>query len=350
MKVKKHSKLIVAVQVMLAIGLLSSCGTKQEEKTVFPIRVSTETLIPDNALGTQRYVGEIIAEHTTAVSFSVGGLVQRMLVEEGQHITKGQTLAIIDDTQLRNALAASEAILNQAQDAYNRMKVLHERGSLSDMDWVGVESKLTSAKSNYAMAKKNANDAILTAPFTGIIGKKTVEAGTTVAPNQPVCTLLDIRNVKVKVNMPEKDMGLIHKQSCENVQIHVDAVGGEAIPCTGIQKGVQGNQTSRTYDVFFFAKNVDARLLPGMVADVRLTTAHNEAGHSLTVPITAVQRRSKNDLFIWIMQNDKAVCKNVTIGQASSGRIEITSGLSQGDKVIVKGYQKLSENMQVTDK
>lgn len=349
MKVKKHSKLIVAVQVMLAIGLLSSCGTKQEEKTVFPIRVSTETLIPDNALGTQRYVGEIIAEHTTVVSFSVGGLVQRMLVEEGQHVTKGQTLAIIDDTQLRNALAASEAILNQAQDTYNRMKVLHERGSLSDMDWVGVESKLTSAKSNYAMAKKNANDAKLTAPSTGIIGKKMIEAGTTVAPNQPVCTLLDIRNVKVKVNMPEKDMNLIHKLQCENVHIHVDAVN-ETIPCISIQKGVQGNPTSRTYDVFFFAKNVDARLLPGMVADVRLTTAHNEAGHSLTVPITAVQRRSKNELFVWVMQNDKAVCKNVTIGQASSGRIEITSGLSQGDKVIVKGYQKLSENMQVTDK
>lgn len=350
MKDKKHSKLIVAAQWMFAIGLLASCGTKQEEKTVSPIRVSTETVVPNNDLGTQSYVGEVVAEHASAVSFSVGGLIQQMLVEEGQHVSKGQTLAVIDATQLRHALNAAGAMLTQAKDAYDRMKVLHERGSLSDMDWVDVESKFTSAKSNYDMAKKNVNDAKLTAPFTGIIGKKMVEAGTTVAPNQPVCTLLDIRNVKVKVNMPEKDMGLVHQQQSEHVQIHVDAVGEEAIPCTGIQKGVQGNPTSRTYDVFFLAKNADAQLLPGMVADVRLTTAHNEAGNSLSVPVTSVQRRSKGELFVWVMQNGLAVCKKVTVGRTSGGRTEITSGLSQGDKVIVKGYQKLSENVQVTDK
>lgn len=346
----KHSRLITAVSMMFAISLLSSCDTKSEERTVSAVRVSTETVTPDHAFDSKDYVGEVVAEHVTAVSFSVGGLIQRMLVEEGQHVTKGQTLAIVDDTQLCNALAAAEAMLKQAQDAYNRMKVLHERGSLSDMDWVSVESKLASAKSNYDMAKKNANDTKLTAPCTGMIGKKMAEAGTMVGPGQPVCNIFDIRNVKVKVNIPEKDMALIHKQRSENVQIYVNALNEESIPCTGIQKGIQGNPASRTYDVFFFANNADARLLPGMVADVRLTTAYNNAGHSLTVPVMAVQRRSKDELFVWVMQNDKAVCKKVTVGQTRSGRTEITSGLSQGDKVIVKGYQKLSENVQVTDK
>ena len=343
-------KLTITTLTMFASILLSSCNTKTEEKKVSPVKVSTETIVPNNSLCTKNYIGEIIAAHATAVNFSVGGLIHQMLVEEGQYVSKGQTLAIIDDTQMRNALNAAEATLTQAKDTYDRMKILYERGSLSDMDWVNVESKLASAKSHYDMAKKNVNDAKLFAPFTGIIGKKLVEAGTTVAPNQPVCTLLDIRNVKVKVNIPEKDMYLIHEQHYRNVQIHVNAANGKIIPCIGIQKGVQGNPTSRTYDVFFLAKNEDFQLLPNMVADVRLTTGHNKMGHLLTVPVTAVQRRSKYELFVWTMQNNKAVRKIVTTGSASGGRIEITSGLSQGDKVIVKGCQKLSENIPVTDR
>ena len=348
----KNFMSIVAVVIMLAAVLLTSCGKKAEEKQIPAVRVTTETVSADGALAARNYVGEVVAEHATAVSFSVGGLIQQMLVEEGQHVTKGQTIAIVDGTQTHNALAAAEAVLTQAQDAYDRMKVLHERGSLSDMDWVGVESKLATAKSSYEMARKNAGDTRLTAPCSGIIGKKTAEAGMTVMPSQPVCTILDIRNVKVKVNMPERDMadGLKSGQ----VQIRVDALG-ETFGCTGVQKGVQGNPASRTYDVFFMVRNADSRLLPGMVADVKISEAEsvdnqNPAAARLTVPVTAVQRRSRGELFVWAMAEGKAVCKTVNIGRTSGGRTEIASGLTVGDKVIVEGYQKLSEGMDVTDK
>ena len=342
----KNFMSIVAVVIMLAAVLLTSCGKKAEEQKISAVRVTTETVSADGALAAKSYVGEVMAEHATAVSFSVGGLIQQMLVEEGKHVTKGQTISIVDGTQTRNALTAAEAVLTQAQDAYDRMKVLHERGSLSDMDWVGVESKLATAKSSYEMARKNMDDTRLTAPCSGIIGKKMAEAGTTVMPSQPVCTILDIRNIKVKVNMPERDMADGLKS--DKVQIHVDALG-ETFGCTGVQKGVQGNPVSRTYDVFFYVKNQSSRLLPGMVADVQLANASGDSAQSITVPIKSVQRRSKGELFVWAMKDGKAVCKTVTVGGTSGGRMEIASGLSLGDKVIVEGYQKLSEGMEIIE-
>ena len=338
---------IVAVVIMLASMLLMSCRKKVEEQKISAVRVTTETVSAEGAFAAKNYVGEVMAEHATAVSFSVGGLIQQMLVEEGQHVTKGQTIAIVDATQTRNALTAAEAVLAQAQDTYDRMKVLHERGSLSDMDWVGVESKLATAKSSYDMAKKNIGDTRLTAPCNGIIGQKMAEAGMTVMPSQPVCTILDIRNIKVKVNVPERDMADGLKS--DQVLIRVDALG-ETFGCTGVQKGIQGNPVSRTYDVFFYVKNQSSRLLPGMVADVQLANASGDSAQSITVPIRAVQRRSKGELFVWAIKDGKAVCKTVTVGSTNGGRTEIASGLSVGDKVIVEGYQKLSEGMDVTDK
>lgn len=347
---RKRTFTMSAALVCCVALFLSSCANKTEEKKISPVRITTETLVTSNPLSGKNYVGEIEAEHSTAVSFAVGGTVRQLNVEEGQVISKGQTIGVIDATQMNNALSAAKAILTQAQDAYDRMKVLHERGSLSDMDWVGVESKLASAKSSYAMAKKNVGDCTLTAPCSGVIGKKLLETGMTAMPGQPVCTILDVSQVKVKISVPEKEVGNLTSASCTEAIISVEALGSEVFHPKGMQKGVQGNPVTHTYDLNLYVSNPAASLLPGMVANVTLPELGDVEPSRVTVPVNAVQRRSQGELFVWTMQDGKAACRTVTVGQSAGGRTEILSGLKEGDKVITKGYQKVSEGMQVTDK
>ena len=327
-----------------------SCGGKKEESNTDVIRVETENVGSSQMDGRRSYVGEVEAETSTVVSFTGMGTVLRMYVNEGQHVTKGQLIAQMDPTQNKNALMAAEAMLTQAQDAYDRMKVLHDQHSISDMDWMEMQSKLQQAKSSYQMAKKSVTDCNLKAPCSGVVGNKMIEAGMTAMPAQPVCNILNVNRVKVKVSVPEKEVGSFTSSMLGSVSITVAALGGRTYTAQKIEKGVQADALSRTYDVRFTVANPDAELLPGMVAEVSCGSVKSglTIGKSVaTLPIRCVQQGADGRHFVWTVKNGKAHRQDVVTGDTDGNRIAVTSGVSEGDKVITAGYQKVSEGSRV---
>ena len=95
---------------------------------------------------------------------------------------QGQLLATLDEVSMQNTYQAAKAALKQAEDTYQRMKELHEKGSLAEMKWVEVQSKLQQAQSMEAVARKNLTDCQLYAPFSGVIAEKSLEVGQNVVP------------------------------------------------------------------------------------------------------------------------------------------------------------------------
>ncbi|MBQ9666046.1 MAG: efflux RND transporter periplasmic adaptor subunit [Bacteroidaceae bacterium] len=297
------------------------------------------------------YVGEVEAESSTAVSFTGSGTVLRVLVDEGQRVSKGQLIAEMDATQARNALANCEAQMRQANDALARMKQLHDQNSLADMKWVETQSQVAQAQAQLDMAKKAVADCRVYAPVSGVVGKKMMNAGETALPSQPVCTILNINNVKVKVSVPEKEIAQF--SATTPTEIRVEALG-ETFAGGRIEKGVQADPVSRTYDIRIRVENPGERLLAGMVCEVKVmggsdTVAANETPReaAVSVPITAVQRSADGSMFVWKAEEGKAHRAKVTLGRASGNRIEVANGLKKGEKVIVEGYQKLSEGSEV---
>ena len=191
---------------LLTVLMLCSCSEKKRNGTKAPTRVKTEMVSSASEMTGQTFVGIVEESEGTAVSFTGMGVVKRMLVNEGQAVAKGQLIAEMDDTQARNLLNGAEAQMNQANDALERYKMLHDNGSLPEVQWVEIQSKVAQAKSQYEVAKKNLADCRLIAPVSGIIGKKLVGAGETAMPSQAVVTILDINNVKVKVAIPEAEV------------------------------------------------------------------------------------------------------------------------------------------------
>ena len=315
------------------------------------MRVMTEVVGSQTEGNARTYVGEVEAESSTSVSFTGSGTVLRVAVEEGQHVQKGQFIAEMDATQARNMLANCEAQMRQANDALERMKQLYDQNALPEVKWVETQSQVAQAKAQLDMARKSLADCRIYAPVSGVIGQKMMSSGETALPSQPVCTILNINNVKVKVAVPEKEIGRFSAST--PTEIRVEALG-ETFMGGAIEKGVQADPVSRTYEVRINVENPGEKLLAGMVCEVKVggcdsVAAHETGNTTVMVPITAVQRSADGSMFVWKTEGGKAHRAKVTLGEASGNRIEVTSGVKKGEKVIVKGYQKVSEGSEVEE-
>ena len=317
--------------LLLAIVVVgTACENKKEIKQKPPTQVKTEVVAAAGMTSDQTYVGIVEENEATAVSFTSMGLVKRVLVSEGQAVGRGQLLAVMDDTQARNVLTGAEAQMAQAEDALKRYGMLHDAGSLPEAQWVEIQSKVAQARSQLAVAKKNLTDCRLVAPVSGIIGRQQVKAGETAMPSQAVVTIMDVSRVKVRVSVPE---------------------AGKKVGGGHIEKGVVADAMTHTYDIRINVPNGDRKLLPGMVAQVRLgatSASSQKEGSFFTLPITSVQRRPDGSLFVWTVDNQKKVHRTaVTVGASQGNRISILSGITAGQRIVTEGYQKLSEGSEV---
>ena len=331
--------------MLLSVILLGSCVEKKEQNVKAPTRVKTQVVSPGMVDNAQTYVGIIEEREATAVSFTGMGVVKRMLVNEGQTITKGQLIAEMDDTQARNLLSGAEAQMTQANDALVRFKMLHDNGSLPEVQWVEIQSKVAQAKSQLEVAKKNLADCKLTAPVGGIIGKKLIGTGETALPSQAVVSILDISSVKVKVAVPEAEIGGINANTPTSIM--VEAING-SYQGGRIEKSVQADALTHTYNIRIHVANGNRKLLPGMVASVRFVSEESQTIGRKMIPVTAVQKKSDGSLFVWTVGKDSTAHRTaVTIGQTQGNYVSIINGLNIGDRIAVEGYQKLSENTKV---
>ena len=330
---------------LVTVLMVSSCTEKKEPQAKAPVRVKTEIVSTTTGVSGQTYVGIVEECEATAVSFTNMGVVKRMLVNEGQAVGKGQLIAEMDDTQARNLLSGAEAQMAQANDALERYKMLHDNGSLPEVQWVEIQSKVAQAKSQLEVAKKNLADCRLVAPVGGIVGKKMIGTGETALPSQAVVSILNISTVKVKVAIPEVEISSIGANTAS--MIHVEAVNSSY---TGgrIEKGVQADALTHTYDIRINVANEGRKLLPGMVASVQFAENQLQQTQQLSLPVTAIQKKADGSLFVWTVGNDSTAHRTaVTTGETAGNRIVVTTGISDGNRVVTEGYQKLSENTKV---
>ena len=331
---------------LMVIMTMFSCSKKEEQSQEETIRVVVDRATLSSEIGQLPYVGVVEEESSTSVSFTGMAMLQTLTVGEGQSVRKGQLLAVIDETQAKNALATTKATLDQALDAQQRMKQLHDNQSLPDMKWVEVESKVAQAQAAYDIAKKNLEDCRIYAPVSGVVGTKIMGVGETVLPTEPVLTILSIDRVKVRVAIPEREISSITAGTATTIS--VDALQDETFQGGRIEKGVSADPMTHTYDIRILVPNPGHKLLPGMVARIQIKNEKLKIkNEGLTLPVKAVQQSTDKSLFVWVAREGKAHRQTVTIGQTVGNRVVIESGLKENAPVIVEGYQKLGEGTPV---
>lgn len=311
--------------------------------------------------------------------------MKQLNIAEGQSVAAGQLVAVLDATTLGYLVSASSATVGQAQaavgqphvglaqaeksaaqafDAYKRMKLLHDNGSLPEIKWVEVQTRyqqaqdavnqvrqqvsqaeaaVQTAKAQKNISLKNLHYTRLYAPSSGYISKKFTEVGQNIAPAQPVAMLVDIRQVKVKISVPEDEIARVRLG--QTLRFTVSSLPGKSFTARVTEKGVAADPITRSYEVKALADNADRKILPGMVCDVYAQQASPTA--AFTLPANIIQIDVDNRPFVWTVVGGVARKTSVMLGESVGDNVQIVGGLSSKDRIIVEGQQKVSNGMKV---
>jgi|WetSurMetagenome_2_1015567.scaffolds.fasta_scaffold53836_2 membrane fusion protein, multidrug efflux system len=338
---KRISFLYIAIITIFTTNCSST--HEKKEQIVIPISEISTSMMTDAG---ENYIGSVEEESGTILSFEVAGNIQKLNSDVGKHVVKGQTLAILDRTNLSNTYNISLSSLKQTQDVYRRYENLHKAGCIPDIKWVEIENKLQQTSSAERIARKQLNNSILRAPFSGVIASRNADQGMNISPGEPIFKLVRVKNMYVKVAVPEKEISGINIGN--KATITVSALNESEYKGIVVEKGIIADKLSHSYDVKILVNNRKELLLPGMVCSVCLK--HEKYNSDIVVPICAVQINTNGKKFVWIDNNGFAVRRYVETGNLKQNDIIIKKGLNYGEKVITKGYQKICDGMKIISK
>ena len=329
---------------VLALALLAGCANKNEKAVESaPIKVTTATVVNQSTVQRLNFSGTVEAGQTIPLTFEMTGTVQKVLVEAGDAVSAGQLLATIDKTDARNMYEMTLAKQKQAQDAYDRLKSVYEKGSLPEVKWIEMQTNLEQANSSLKIAENNLKKCELKSPVSGIVGRRNVEPGMSALSitGAPI-EIVDLKTVNIKISIPEKEIGKLKKGA--EATFTVGALGGKEFNGEVTNISPVADRLSRTYEAKIQVNNRGGELKPGMVCDVRIDIADNQK--RLLVPYLCVTRDNENQQYVYLIdkKENTASKRIVTTGNYYDKFLEITSGLNEGDLVVKNGKDKLTNN------
>ena len=323
---------------------VASCQQKQEvvKKESASIRVKAQKVQTVSGLSNLRYSGTVEAAQTIPLSFQSSGTVEQVLVQEGDVVHKGQLLAVVNKADNQSIYNSSLATFQQAKDGYDRLKQVYDKGSLSEVKWVEMETNMKQAESQLQIAKNNLDKCNLYAPTNGIVGRRNVEPGQSSISSLSPIELVKIETVSVKISVPENEIGKIKKGMTATFTI--SALDNKSFEGTITNVGVVADQFSRTYEVKITVNNSNLEMKPGMVCDVILNTSTEK--ELVVVPYNAVSKDTEGNSFVYIVSPDKQSVKKqiIKVGAYQITGLEVLSGLTVNQSIVVEGKEKLSDN------
>lgn len=328
---------------LVAMFILMGCSDKPTE-TELIVKVGVIEISNSTITDKRNYVGTVEEIFSSSLSFEVSGNVNHVFVSEGQRVKKSQLLASLETTALKNNHKAALSTLHQAKDAFNRYKRLYDSNSLPEIKWIDIQTSLQQAEAMERIAFKNLKSGNLYAPFMGYIAEKNIEAGTVVAPGLSAFRLIRIDRVKIKIAVPEKEIGHIYQGLASTIK--VPALHNQTFRGVIVEKGVTANPLSHTYEAKIELANPSMQLMPGMVCSVNLLDERNRES-TIVLPNQAIQLGETGIPFVWLVKDGKATRKIIQTGTLTRTGVIITGGIEPGDLIITEGSHKVSEGIKI---
>lgn len=299
--------------------------------------------------------GTLRASQESQVAADAAGKVTATFVERGQLVKRGDTLAILDARGASISASAASAQsqlakvqLEQAQRECERVKALKDTGAISQAEYDRVTAQCQStqwsvaaAQAQQQSAQKIVGDAVIRAPFTGVIGERFVNVGQYVMPSTQVATLYTPDPLRLELTVPEANIGGLRVD--QEVEFTVSAYGDQKFK--GTVKFISPNVRPTTRDLVIEAicPNPDLKLKPGMFAVALLETAEKT---SLVVPSTSLV--TQNDVArVFIVVDHRVEERIVQVGSERDGNATILAGLKLGENVVVAPGPDVRDGAQV---
>ena len=283
------------------------------------------------------------------LAFQVPGRIERILVEEGAQVTRGQPLAELDDTDYQLQMREATAQFGQLQADLERKRELLEEGILSPAAIEPLEAAMVSARVARDAAQRNIGHSTLEAPFDGVIARRMVEPNMVIDAGMPVFQLRDQRQIEVGVDLTER--AALALPLGPELQARGELVIAELqLPLAYKEHSTQPEPGSRTYRLILRGDPPDDfNLLPGMAMHVTLSMpqAERDQPAGFLLPLTALQTAPDGGHFVWVVEDGHARRRDLTVRDLGDGQALIEGPFSTDDQVVVAGAGKLFDGQPI---
>jgi len=344
--------------------LLAGCGDKNDsivKEQIRPVRVVEASEAPQGL--ERRFAGTTDSASTTELSFRVGGIIEQFPAKVGAELVAGETIAKLDDSDLKLNLERSKAqlaeavtVLTASESRYNRLSGLHERQAISAMDFDVVRAEFESAQAQVAQAERavelnqqQVSYATLIAPTHGCSLSSTyASVNENITSGQQIAMLNCGDTMEVTSIVPEAVVNTV--SIGQEIDALVKTGNGEVAQATVTEIGLSST-TSGLYFVTAQLQESNEAIRPGMAAELLINKQFNIVEGNVWVPMVSVNE-DQGQRFVMVFEpteNGQGIVRKMPIEVArfAQGYFEITSGLEAGDKVITAGLSQIYDGLKV---
>lgn len=290
--------------------------------------------------------GRLDAVNNVLVSPQMGGAITALYVKEGDIVTKGQRIATIDNTVMRNSIQEIMIQLETAKTLFERQKALWDQKIGTEVQYIQAKAQVESIEKRLATLKSQNDMNEVVAPISGQIDEVRMKSGEMAAPGIGIVRIVNSGNLKVVANVPDTYAGTIAKGDV--VQIRFPDLNKEMTArLTFVGQTI--NPASRTFPVEAQLSTVDKQLKPNLTAELKIND-QSRAG-VIAVPQNIIQRTEQGSVvYVAVKEGNQFVAKQriISTGLSYDGKIEVLTGLIAGDLLISEGYQELVDGQVVS--
>jgi RND family efflux transporter MFP subunit len=360
---KRSMKIVLlAVVIVLAAGGFAAVRGKRAEQKPAAAAAVAEFLQNDLYIvepgALERSLpltGSLMPFTEATVKAKVAGELVAVPAREGESVRQGQVLAKIDLTEVQARVAAREADvaaaraqLTWAEKNRSQQKALLEKSFISQSAFDNIQSnyevavaKLRAAEADLVVARKSLGDAVLVAPFAGIVSQRHAQPGERVALDAKVVSIVDLSRLELEATVPPAAIGQV--KVGQAMEFRVEGFGERAFAGRIERINPSATAGSRSISIYAVIDNREGLLRGGMFAQGALTLSRVE--NTLAVPATAV-REEIGQTYVYAIENNLIKRKNVKVGPAdAAGRVQVLEGLAAGDRIVRVNLGSLREGV-----
>lgn len=292
--------------------------------------------------------GSVETRQNVVLNAEMGGILEKIYVNEGQKVSRGQTLARIDDGGLSQQLAQMQIQLDLAKTTFERQKRLWDQQIGSEIQYLQAKSAYEGQVNAVNQMKSQVGKSVITAPFSGIIDDIITEEGNVVSPGQtPILRLVNLSDMYIKTAVPETYIADVTEGKSVEVTF---PVLGETVDTKIRQTGSYINPNNRTFNAEVEVPNKNRNIKPNLTARLKINDYTNE--NAILVPQNIISENADGEQYLYVLNDlngEKAVAKRVIVetGKTQGDKIEILNGLKDGDLVIQEGARSVKEGQTV---
>ena len=338
--------------IFFLIPLIISCSKKEEIIKRPTYKVKSVVVKYGSGLLKRVYPGEIRATVRSMLSFEIPGKIINSNRKEGELVKKGEILAQIEVTDYQLGFQKAEAAFQSAKAEFERAKILWASEAISKSEFDSTKANFVAKKSEMEKVRKNYVNTTMRAPYDGKIGKVYFKNFEEVAAKQEVIRFYDPSKLEVLINVPESHLAALPKKRKITATAHLMDRPEIHMNLTFKEISSEIDVKTRSYEAIFLLESAEElTLFPGMTVSVQVSILADESSPSKVVylPSLAVMADNQKNKFVWVIESKDFSTKKriVSVGNIKGNEIEITSGLSEGERVITAGANLIQEGDKV---